>query len=179
MASGQFAPGARPAGVSGRQETAERSRVESGHAAGCGYRLCRPETPAEWAAYHDIRRDVLLESREYAFDHPDGDEELAPRHYPLLFWRGDRPIGTIRIDGLDGGFAALRLVAIDPACQGQGHGLHLLCEAERFSRDLGCRLAVVYATPEAAGFYARAGYAEESWDDCCVGGIVQMIKPLA
>lgn len=157
--------------------------ADAGDAAGrlrgaCCYRLRRPESEADWRTYHHIRRDVMLESREHSFQHPSEDEELAPRHFPLLFCMDDRAIGTIRIDHLDGGFAALRLVAIDPARQGQGHGLQLLQTAESFARELGCQVAVVYSTPEAAGFYGRAGYVEDSWDDCCVGGIVQMTKPL-
>jgi hypothetical protein len=54
----------------------------------------------------------------------------------------------------------------------------LLEAAERFARGIGCQAAAVYATPDSAGFYARAGYDEEDWDDSCVGGIVQMVKPL-
>jgi GNAT superfamily N-acetyltransferase len=74
--------------------------------------------------------------------------------------------------------AALRLVAIDPAFQGGGHGRVMLERAEQFVRGLGCRKAVVYATPEAAGFYQTAGYDEEDWDEVCMGGIVQMLKML-
>jgi GNAT superfamily N-acetyltransferase len=142
------------------------------------YGLRRPDTPAEWTAYYLIRRDVLLESREFALENAGKDDELAPQHYPLLFWYGRQPIGTIRVDSLGNGFAALRLVAIDPVCQCQGHGLRLLEAAERFARGISCRMAVVYATLDSVGFYARAGYEEGSWDDCCVGGIVQMVKPL-
>ena len=50
--------------------------------------------------------------------------------------------------------------------------------AEQFVRGLGCRKAVVYATPEAAGVYQTAGYDEEDWDEVCMGGIVQMLKNL-
>jgi GNAT superfamily N-acetyltransferase len=119
-----------------------------------------------------------LESREYTLENAGKDGELAPEHHPLLFWYGEQPIGTIRVDSLGNGFAALRLVAIDPVCQCQGHGLRLLEAAERFARGIGCQAAAVYATPDSAGFYARAGYDEEDWDDSCVGGIVQMVKPL-
>lgn len=143
------------------------------------YRLRRPDSPAEWKAYHDIRREVMLESVEHAFNHPDEAEELAPRHYPLMLWLAEQPIGTIRVDNLDGGIAALRLVAIDPTHQAQGHGRALLDLAEAFARGLGCGKAVVYSTPEAAGFYASAGYAEGGWDDTYIGGIVLMEKALA
>jgi GNAT superfamily N-acetyltransferase len=140
------------------------------------YRLSRPASAEEWAAYHAIRRRVAFEAGE---DIEDDPEERAQGHFPLLLKLGAAPIGTIRIDSLNNGDAALRLVAIDPARQGEGHGRILLREAEEFARDIGCSRAVVYATPEAAGFYAAAGYAEDEFDDNYFGGVVQMAKPLA
>jgi GNAT superfamily N-acetyltransferase len=139
------------------------------------YRLSRPETAEEWAAYHDIRRRVAFEAGEAIEDDPD---ENAAGHFPLLLRLGRAPIGTIRVDSLADGDAAFRLVAIDPARQGEGHGRILLSEAEGFARDIGCRRAVVYATPEAAGFYAAAGYSEDEFDENYFGGVVQMAKPL-
>lgn len=139
------------------------------------YRLSRPSTPEEWSAYFGIRQAVAFENGEDASVDPD---ELAPGHFPLLLRLGGTPIGTIRVDNLNENDAALRLVAIDPGRQGEGHGRALLREAEAFARDIGCRRAVVYATPEAAGFYAAAGYAEDDFDDNYFGGIVQMVKPL-
>ena len=139
------------------------------------YRLVRPATTSDRAAYHAIRRRVAFEAGEDGDDDPD---ENAPGHHPLLLLLGNRPIGAIRVDDLDNGDAALRLVAIDPACQGEGHGRILLREAEAFVRAIGCGRAVVYATPEAAGFYAAAGYAEDEFDDNYFSGIVQMLKPL-
>jgi GNAT superfamily N-acetyltransferase len=139
------------------------------------YRLTKPASAEEWAAYHEIRRRVAFEAGE-ALD--DDADEHAEGHFPLLLKHGAVPIGTIRIDSLTNGNAALRLVAIDPARQGKGHGRALLREAEGFARAIGCARAVVYATPEAAGFYAAAGYAEDDFDDNYFGGIVQMAKPL-
>jgi GNAT superfamily N-acetyltransferase len=139
------------------------------------YRLGHPACPDEWEIYYRIRRDVLLEARKYAVEL---DDELAPDHHPHLLWLDTQPIGTIRVDRVPPDRAAMRLVAIDPACQGQGHGRALLQLAEEFARRLGCGKAVVYATPEAAGFYSKVGYAEEDWDDVYVSGIVQMAKPL-
>jgi GNAT superfamily N-acetyltransferase len=139
------------------------------------YRLSRPASPEEWAAYHDIRRRVAFEAGEAIEDDP---EEHAQGHFPLLLKLGQAWIGTIRVDSLSNGDAALRLVAIDPAHQGEGHGRILLREAEAFAREIGCRRAVVYATPESAGFYAAVGYAEDEFDDNYFGGIVQMVKPL-
>jgi len=138
------------------------------------YRLRPPASAEEWEAYHRIRRDVLLEARKYAVEQAD---EHAPGHHPLLFWLGDRPIGAIRIDILDAARAGLRLVAIDPKLHRQGHGLKLLQLAEDFARAAGCARTVVYSTQDAAGFYAKAGYSEDDWDDTYVAGIVQMAKP--
>ncbi|HEY8288242.1 MAG TPA: GNAT family N-acetyltransferase [Acetobacteraceae bacterium] len=139
---------------------------------GC-YRLGRPSSAVEWAAYRGIRHAVAFGGEA------DEQEELAPGHFPLLLWLEECPVGTIRIDMLDGGAAAFRLVAVHPSYQGRGHGFALLQEAEAFAREIGCRKVVVYATPEAVGFYAGAGYAEDDWDDQYFGGIVQMTKPLA
>jgi GNAT superfamily N-acetyltransferase len=138
-------------------------------------RLRRPTSAEEWDAYHAIRRRVAFEAGEAIDDDP---EERAHGHFPLLLKLGSAALGTIRVDSLSNGDAALRLVAIDPARQGEGHGRILLREAEGFAREIGCRRAVVYATPEAAGFYAAAGYAEDEFDDNYFGGIVQMAKPL-
>lgn len=143
--------------------------------ADASYRLSRPATAEDWAAYHIIRRLVAFEAGEAIEDDPD---ERAPGNFPLLLKLGRSAIGTIRVDSLSNGDAALRLVAVDPARQGEGHGRILLREAEAFAREIGCRRAVVYATPNSAGFYAAAGYAEDEFDDNYFGGIVQMVKPL-
>ena len=145
---------------------------------GAGYRLRRPGDANEWQTYHDIRRDVMLESLEFTRKLPTEAEELAPARYPLMLWLDDEPIGTIRIDALEDGAAAFRLVAIDPKRQGQGHGRAMLDTAEAFARGIGCRRAVVYSTQEAAGFYESAGYAEDDWDEHAMAGIVQMVKQL-
>ncbi len=54
----------------------------------------------------------------------------------------------------------------------------MLERAEQFVREQGCCKTVVYATPEAAGFYQTAGYEEEDWDAVYIGGMVQMQKKL-
>lgn len=134
------------------------------------YRLDKPQSDPDWQAYHGIRRRV------FSLPRPEVDD--SPHCHPLLLFLGEKPIGAIQIDDLRNNAAALRLVAIDPAHQGGGHGRAMLERAERFARDLGCHRTVVYATPEAAGFYQSIGYDEEDWDDMCMGGIIQMLKNL-
>lgn len=142
----------------------DRSTAES------DYRLDRPRCDNDWQAYHGIRRKV--------FHLPRPDEPAGSDCHPLLLFLEDQPIGAIQVDDLRNAAAALRLVAIDPAWQGGGHGRAMLKRAEQFVRELGCIKAVVYATPEAAGFYQTVGYDEEDWDEVCMGGIVQMLKKL-
>jgi GNAT superfamily N-acetyltransferase len=139
-------------------------------AAGGRYRLGPPCCDDDWQAYHGIRRRV--------FHLPRPVDEISPDCHPLLLFLEDRPIGAIQVDNLGNAAAALRLVAIDPAHQGGGHGRAMLEQAEQFARGIGCGKAVVYATPEAAGFYQSVGYDEEDWDEFCMGGIVQMLKVL-
>lgn len=134
------------------------------------YRLDPPACDQDWQAYHGIRRRV--------FHLPRLDEPISDACHPLVLFLDDRPIGAIQVDDLGNKTAALRLVAIDTALQGVGHGRVMLQHAEQFVRDLGCRKAMVYATPEAAGFYQMAGYDEEDWDEVYIGGIVQMLKKL-
>lgn len=139
------------------------------------FRLRRPATPDEWNAYHRIRQDVLLEARKYAVEHAD---EQAPGHHPMLLWLDRKPVGSIRIDIDAAGRAGMRLVAVDPELQKQGCGRVLLRLAEEFALAQGCKQAVLYSTLDAVGFYAKAGYQEDDWDDTYVSGIVQMAKPL-
>lgn len=134
------------------------------------YRLDPPRCDQDWHAYHGIRRKV--------FHLPRPDGSIGPNCHALLLFLEDKPIGAIQVDDLRNASAALRLVAIDPAWQGGGHGRAMLERAEQFVKDLGCCKAVVHATPEAAGFYQTAGYDEEDWDEVCMGGIVQMLKNL-
>ena len=54
------------------------------------YRLSRPASPEEWAAYHAIRRLVAFEAGENVEDDPD---EYAPGHFPLLLRLGASPTG--------------------------------------------------------------------------------------
>jgi GNAT superfamily N-acetyltransferase len=139
------------------------------------YCLRPPASPDDWEVYHRIRRDVLLEAQKYALENAD---DIAPGHYALLLFQDDEAIGSIRIDITKSGEAGLRLVAIHPNLQGRGCGRVLLRLAEDFARSRGCSRTVLYSTPEAVGFYSKAGYAEEDWDDIYISGIVQMAKPL-
>ena len=108
-----------------------------------GYRLDAPRCAQDWHAYHGIRRKV--------FHLPRPEEDDQPGHPSAAAVAEDRPIGAIQVDDLRNAAAALRLVAIDPAHQGGGHGRAMLERAEAFVRTLGCRKAVVYSTVGGGG----------------------------
>lgn len=141
-------------------------------------------TAADWQAMHDIRRATLFtEERHpgivYDENHPlDRD----PSHHPFLLTFGGTPIGVVRLDERGAGEGVVRLVAIVPHVQGQGHGRALgrLIEAE--ARRRGMHRLMLNAHKEAVGFYERTGWRAEVWDaaeladfaaDC-----VQMVKAL-
>jgi GNAT superfamily N-acetyltransferase len=139
------------------------------------FHLRPPSSPADWEAYHRIRKEVLLEAQKYAVEHSN---EEAPGCHPMLLWLDQQPVGSIRIDIDDQGRAGLRLVAVHPELQQRGCGRALLRLAEEFARSHGCTRTVLYSTLDAVGFYAKSGYCEEDWDDVYVSGIVQMAKLL-
>ncbi len=61
------------------------------------HELLSPDTPQQWKQYHDIRRQVLWESRGrygvYDETHPD---ETKPGDYPLLLALQSEAIGVLR-----------------------------------------------------------------------------------
>lgn len=131
-----------------------------------GYVLRAPKDEAERARYHNIRLRALFEPYhpEVVYD-PDHPDERKPGNHPLMLVQGDDVIGTVRIDLLDSERAALRLLAIDPGRQRQGHGAALLRLAEDFVRRHGRRRIVVHGNPDTIGIYLRNGYGECPWDD--------------
>jgi GNAT superfamily N-acetyltransferase len=126
------------------------------------YQLRTPQSDAEWAAYHAIRRTVLFERRgkgdQYNALQPD---ELRPGNYPLLLLYRGEPVGTIRID-LTPDDALFRRVAVREDVQRRGHGRQMLMFAERVVRAQGKRRIRSHVDPGAVGFYERCGFMRES-----------------
>ena len=145
-----------------------------------GYLLRAPATDSEWAAYHRIRRTALFEPYhpEVVYDPKHPDEHAAGKH-PLVLIKDGRVIGTIRIDDFDAERAAFRIIAIDRAHQGRGHGAALLRLAEDFARRLGRRRVVLHGNPPNVEFYLRNGYREAAWDDdVALGDSIDLVKEL-
>jgi GNAT superfamily N-acetyltransferase len=136
-----------------------------------------PRSALDWRAYHDLRRKILFErrGRAAAYD-PDHPDERRAANHPHLFWHGEEPIGTIRID-VDGALAVFRLVTIREDHQRRGHGRRMLIDAETFARAQGCRRIESHVAVDAVGFYEKCGFWRVS-DTLTNGVTVHMAKDL-
>lgn len=149
------------------------------------YELRPVATAAEWAAMHDIRRATLFvagrhgASVTYDENHPD---DRDPANQCFLFLLDEHPIGVARLDrrGTDGG--VVRLVAITPQSQGDGHGRVMSDMIDSAARARGMTHLFINAAPTATGFYEKTGWRMFSWNPAELTGIasrcVQMRKDL-
>ncbi|UXN72387.1 hypothetical protein N8D56_13645 [Devosia sp. A8/3-2] len=88
-----------------------------------GYELIEVREPADWAAYHVIRRQELFEAKgRFGIYNPDHPDEYVPQAHPYLLKLDGVPIGTTRLDVREDGVAIFRMVAITASAQGRGHG---------------------------------------------------------
>jgi GNAT superfamily N-acetyltransferase len=148
------------------------------------YELVDVQDPADWVAYHAIRRQELFEARGrhgiYDENYP-GERGPGMLHL-LLKWNG-RPIGTTRLDVRPDGTSIFRLVAITSDCQGKGHGRVLGMMVEGRAGKLGTHTLYVNAAQTAHGFYLATGWTDFEWDPRELVGIssdcIQMRKHLA
>ena len=139
--------------------------------------LRAPNTPADWAAYHAIRRRVLFELRgrgsTYDAEHPD---EHRPHHHPFLLWVGAEAVGVIRID-LNRDVAVFRRVAVREDMQRRGYGRQLLELAIQFAEQQRCIRIESHVDADAVGFYLRCGFARTE-DTTRQGAAILMIRSL-
>lgn len=145
----------------------------------------RPVATAEnWASLHAIRRATLFAPGRhpgvvYDENHPD---DRAAGHTPYLLLLGGAPIGVARLDLRADATTVVRLVAIVPGRQRQGHGRALDRLLGDVARSAGARLLKVNAAPDAVGFYRKTGWQEATWDPSELVGLasdcVQMCKAL-
>jgi N-acetylglutamate synthase-like GNAT family acetyltransferase len=147
-----------------------------------GHELIEVTASSDWREYHSLRRRVLWRQRGLTnYDETHADEYKAGNH-PLLLKLDGRAIGTARLDDFGNGTGAVRLVAIEPDLQRQGHGRILSDYVENFAQHLGIKTLYVNAVPEAVGYYEKLGWKPGVWDEAELVGIAstcrQMSKPL-
>jgi GNAT superfamily N-acetyltransferase len=131
------------------------------------YALQPVATPEDRAAMHAIRRATLFTPARpggpvvYDENHP---HDLDPANQCFLFTLDRQPIGVVRLDprGQDEGI--VRLVAIVPERQRQGHGRALGELIDQEARRRGMLKLSLNARADAVGFYDRMGWAPEVWD---------------
>jgi N-acetylglutamate synthase-like GNAT family acetyltransferase len=130
-----------------------------------GYELIAVAEPADWADFHTIRRQELFEAKGrfgiYNADHPDDRADFA---HPYLLRRDGKALGVTRLDIFGEGRAAIRLVAITAAEQGNGHGRVLAEMVEQQARGFGVTTLLVNAAPTALGYYEKIGWQPHVWD---------------
>ncbi len=130
-----------------------------------GYALIEVSEPADWSAYHAIRRTELFEARgRFGIYDENYPGERLPGMHPYLLKRDGAPLGTARLDIRGDGSAVVRLVAITAAEQGRGHGRALESLIAEEARAFGARVLYVNAAPTAVGFYEKAGWKRHVWD---------------
>jgi len=140
-------------------------------------------SPEDWEVYHRIRREELFEARgRMGMYDPNHADEYQPSQLSLLLKGPYGGVATTRFDRLDASTAAIRLVAVDKALQGQGLGRILAELTVALAREQGVRRIVVNAHPTAVGYYERSGFRKESWNPDELVGIagdcVQMVRHL-
>ena len=148
-----------------------------------GYELIEVHDPADWEAYHAIRRQELFEAKgRFGIYDPNHSDEYATWAHRYLLKLDGRPIGTTRLDVRDGGVAIFRMVAITASEQGRGHGRVLGQLVEDRARGFGTTTLYVNAAASAVGFYHRTGWIDHVWDAAelaaMASGCVQMTKAL-
>ena len=120
--------------------------------------LIAPQSAADWAAYHDIRRRILFENRgEHGVYDANRSDDRAPGHFPRVLVRASTYVGVVRVD-IAGGTAYLRRVAIDEPYQRQGLGRTLLALAEELARAQSATRVESSVAPDAVPFYSKRGY---------------------
>src|SRR3954469_14647717 len=117
------------------------------------YSLVPVVSPEHWAAYHDLRRQVLFADRgrisKYDSNHPD---DRKPGNYPVILTCDGAPVAAMRIDIVaPGSFAIMRTVAVTTNRQRRGYGRIMLSLAEKYARQNGATATVVFAAPDAVG----------------------------
>ena len=122
-----------------------------------------PRTPAEWAAYYQLRYAVLRQP----WQQPPGSErcpaDIEPDTIHALLLAADAgaapvalAVGMLQPAG--GGQGQIRFMAVAPAAAGTGMGRRVVAYLEQEARAAGLTEIVLHARETAVAFYAKMGY---------------------
>ena len=122
-----------------------------------------PRTPAEWAAYYQLRYAVLRQP----WQQPPGSErcpaDAEPGTIHALLLAADASaapvalaVGMLQPTG--GPQGQIRFMAVAPAAAGTGLGRRVVAYLEQEARAGGLTEIVLHARETAVGFYEKLGY---------------------
>jgi ribosomal protein S18 acetylase RimI-like enzyme len=140
-------------------EEAERRHAD-GH-----YQLAPvAENTTAWNSYHEIARTSLFKNNksEYYTALKILDSYYA-KMTPLLLSFNGEAMGTVALDELGDGRAAMRMVAVEKSHHGRGHGRALGSLLMEFARSHGIKRLCVNAGSDAVGYYTSLGFTPETW----------------
>ena len=122
-----------------------------------------PRTPAEWAAYYQLRFAVLRQP----WQQPPGSERVpadddSDTVHALLLAHGNEATPVALAVGMLQHVTArqgqIRFMAVAPAAAGTGLGRRIVAYLEQEARAMGLSEIVLHARETAAGFYTTLGY---------------------
>lgn len=144
-------------------------------------RVTAPQSPAEWAAYYQLRYQVLRAPWQQppGSEHAPDDEDPATYH-ALATAPDGTPAGVGRLHAASATQAQVRFMAVHPAWQGRGIGQAVLTYLEAEARRRGLTECVLHARAAAVPFYERAGYTVVAPSHTLFGSIPHFLmqKPL-
>lgn len=119
-----------------------------------------PRTPAEWAAYYQLRYAVLRRPWGQLLGSERADDDDAPTTvHALLPGPAGEALAVGRLHPASATEGQVRFMAVGPGSQGQGLGGQVLQYLESQARQLGLRAITLHAREAAVPFYQRHGYA--------------------
>jgi GNAT superfamily N-acetyltransferase len=147
------------------------------------YELMNPTSRGQWQTYHRIRREVMFEASGFARTYDEDEEStLPPGAQALLLFHDGRAVATLRLNLLSERSMEISLLAVAQPDQRRGHGRTLLDMAEGKAREAGAWRMVANVFGDAEPFFAKSGYARQTWDDPLAGPpppeVIQMSKEL-
>ena len=119
--------------------------------------IISPRTPAEFAAYYQLRHTVLRAPWQQPVGSeraPDDDQAT----HALLIDEAGQALGVCRLHLPSPGEAQVRFMAVHPDYQGRGLGRQLLTYMEQQARRQGASRLSLQARENAVPFYQSCGY---------------------
>jgi N-acetylglutamate synthase-like GNAT family acetyltransferase len=118
----------------------------------------RPESEHDWAAYFNLRWQML----RAPWNQPRGSErdplEDVSEHALICDEQGNAlAVGRLHFNSPEEG--QIRFMAAAPHARGQGLGRCIVAHLEAIARAKGAKTIILYARDSAESFYAKLGYA--------------------